>query len=89
MLDVGKHAIQPLVLGSQACDLLHDEVGIATDHVHHVVEVVRDPADQLTEALQPLGLLQPPFVALPLGFRPQPVPLGLLRQPAGDIENGR
>ena len=48
-----------------------------------------DAADELAEALQPAGLLQPPLEALLFGGGPQPLALGLHRQPLGDVPDRR
>ncbi len=46
---------------------------------------MRDAADKLAEALQPLRLLQPPFETLPVGFGTQPLPFRFGGQPLGDV----
>jgi hypothetical protein len=65
LLDVVQHGGQLGVGLGQRLDLLGGEVGVALDHVEQVVEVVRDPAHQLAQALQPLGLLGPALGPLP------------------------
>lgn len=50
-------------------EFLGGELRVVEDHRQQVVEVVRDPAGQLTQALQALGLGQP-FLRLVL---PPPV----------------
>ena len=67
LLDVVEHAAQPRVLARQAGYLLREQVGKAGDHVQQVVEVVRDAADQLAQALHPLGMPQPVLRRGPLG----------------------
>ena len=66
---------------------------VVEDHREQVVEVVRDPAGELAEALQPLGLLQLglgvrlaslSWPAIPVLQRLEPVPCVLqLAEPAG------
>ncbi len=86
LLDVGEQSHQPLVAAAHhGGHLFGDELGVAADDVQQVVEVVRDPADQLAEALQPLRLLQPPFETLLVGFGPQPLSFGFGGQPLGDV----
>jgi hypothetical protein len=48
--------------------LLRDHVGEAADHVQQVIEVMRDPADQLAQALHPLGVPQPVLRRGPLSI---------------------
>ncbi len=81
LLDVVEHRFQPRVRRRQRLDLLGGEVGITLDHVEQVVEVVRDPAHELPEALQPLRLLLPPLGALLLRDGPQPLPFGFHGKP--------
>jgi hypothetical protein len=66
LLDIAEHAAQPRVLARQAAYLLRDHVAKARDHVQQVIEVMRDTADQLAQALHPLGLPQPVLRRRPL-----------------------
>ena len=51
---------------------------------------MRDSADELPQALQPLGLGEPPFHPLLLRDGPQAFPLGLGSQPLGGVpDRGR
>ena len=68
LLDVAEHVAQPRILARQARYLLLEHVGEAGDHVQQVVEVVRDPADELAEAFHPLGMPQPVLRRGPLGI---------------------
>ncbi len=89
LLDVGEHGLQPLVAAAHpGGDVFGDELGVAADDIEQVVEVVRDAADELAEAFQPLRLLQPPFEAFLVGFGAQPFGFGLGGQPLGDVADG-
>jgi hypothetical protein len=72
------------VLGQRA-ELVPGQVGVTGDDVDQVVEVMDDAPDELAEALQLLGLLQPPLGALLLGLGAQPLPFGLNGEPLGDV----
>ena len=86
LLDVvGQVRRKPSVGLRERLDLLGGVVGVALDDVEQVVEVVRDAADQLPQALQPLGLLQPPLDAFLLGDGTQALPFGFHGQPLGDV----
>jgi hypothetical protein len=65
--------------------LLADERRVVRDDGEQVVEVVRDAAGELAEALQPLRLLQLAFQLVPLGLASQPLALGLQFQPLGHV----
>jgi hypothetical protein len=88
LLDIGEHGLDPVVIGRDGRELLRGEVGVARDHVEQVVEIMRDTADELAEALKPPRLLQPLLQALLLRRGPQALALGLHRQPLGNVPDG-
>ena len=90
LLDVVAHRLPPVPLGcfSRARHLLGDEGGVVQDHAEQVVEVVRHAAGQLTQALQPLPLVELGFETLALGQRAKTSPLGEGVDPLGHVANG-
>jgi len=64
-------------------DFLADQARVVGDHREHVVEVVRDPADELAQAVQPPGPLQLEFHAPGLG--PGLLGLGQVQDPGGQV----
>ncbi len=87
LLDVGAHRF-PLDRRGFLSHGLFDERGVVGDDGQQVVEIVGDPAGQLTQAFQPLRLMKLAFQPVPLGLVPQPFPLGLQLQPLGHIADG-
>ena len=58
----------PALIGCFPGDFLAGEGGVVGDDAEQVVEVVGDPAGELAEAFQPLGLVQVPFQLVPFGL---------------------
>ena len=80
LLRVGGDAVQAAFGG-----VLRDERRVVQDHRDEVVEVVRDTAGELAEALQALGTLSARLGPDPLGVGPEPDLLRLGLQPFGDV----
>ena len=68
-------------------DLLVDEADVVEDRREQVVEVVRDAAGELTEALEPLRLMELAFEAIALELRLHAIAFVLCFDALGHIAN--
>ena len=86
-LDVGAKLLPPLTAGRSARkgDLFGDQRRVDEDHAEEVVEVVGDAPRELSQALQPLRLLEPVLEALPFRLRTQAFLLRLCLEALGDL----